>query len=106
MGAERGTGDGVTRLVEVDLDDTAGIERLWAELQHARAIRDADPPLRVAILRRCDGLSAEVAAPILTALDELHPEVVLEAYFTSIVPKMPTVGYWRRHYSRALEAAA
>ncbi len=52
------------RRVTVDLDDAAGLERLWAELARHRAIRDADPKLRAAILRRCDRLSADVAAPV------------------------------------------
>jgi hypothetical protein len=69
----------VTRLIEVDLDDAAGLERLWVELKHHRAIRDADPALRAAIIRRCGRLATDRAAPILKALDEVHPAVVLES---------------------------
>jgi hypothetical protein len=88
------------RLVTVDADSVEGLEALWAELRHRRAIRDADPPLRAAVERRCESLSADVAAPILQALDELHPAVVLESYFTTLVPDMPTVGWWQRHRSK------
>ena len=45
-----------------------------------------------------------VAAPVLEALNEVHPMVVLESYFTTMVPDMPTIGYWQRHYP-AKEAA-
>ena len=87
----------MTRLVEVDLDDAAGLERLWSELRRHRAIRDADPELRQAIIRRCERLPADVAAPVLEALNEVHPMVVLESYFTTMVPDMPTIGYWQRY---------
>jgi len=93
------------RLVEVDLDDVAGLERLWAELARHRAIRDADPPLRAAILRRCDRLSADVAAPVLHALDEMHPEVVLESFFTTIVPNMPTIGAFQPAHRNSMDAS-
>jgi len=91
------------RLVEVDVDDAAGLERLWAELRRHRAIRAADPMLRAAIIRRCEPLPAAVAASVLRDLDDVHPAVVLESYFTTLVPNMPTLGRYRR---RALEAAA
>jgi hypothetical protein len=84
------------RLVTVDLDDAAGLERLWSELRRHRAIRAADPPLRRAILRRAERLTGEAAKPILDALDELHPAVVLEAHFTVLVPDFPTVGFYGR----------
>jgi hypothetical protein len=84
------------RLVTVDVDSIEGLEALWAELRHRRATRDADPILRAAIERRIESLAVDIAAPILQALDELHPAAVLECYFTELVPNMPTVGWWRR----------
>ena len=80
------------RLITVDVDDAAGLEAIWAELKRHRAIREADPPLRAAILRRCERLPGGVASPILRDLDEAHPDVVLEAYFTTLVPNMRTIG--------------
>jgi hypothetical protein len=80
----------------VDLDDIRDLERVWAALRWRRVIRDVDPPLRSAILRRCERLDGEVAAPIWDALDELHPGVVLEEWFTTLVPNLPTVGFCRR----------
>ena len=80
----------VTRLV--DLDTPSGLELLWQELQHRRAIREADPPLREAIIRRCEQLDPTVAAPILGALDSVHPGVVAESYFTILVPDKSTIG--------------
>lgn len=85
------------RLVTVDVDSTEGLEALWVELRNRRAVRDADPPLREAIQRRCERLSAEEGSPILRDLDEVHPNVVLESWFQILVPNMPTVGWWRRH---------
>ena len=86
----------MTRIVEVDLDEAIGLERVWAELKRYRAIRDADPTLRAAIIRRCACLATDVAAPILQALDELHPAVVLESFFTAMVPNVATIGAVRR----------
>jgi hypothetical protein len=80
----------------VNLDDAAGLELAWCELERRRAVRDADPELREAILRRCDALPSELAAPILVDLDELHPEVVLDAHFRTLVADRPTVGALRR----------
>ena len=70
---------GFVRLV--DLDDPAGLERAWSELSRLRAIRAADPELREVILRRCERLTPDQAAPVLAALDEVHPQCVLSAYF-------------------------
>ena len=92
----------MTRIREVDLDDAGGLELLWSELRRHRAIRDADPELRLSILRRCERLPAEVAAPILRDLDQVHPAVVCESWFTVLVPNRPTLG----HYRRAREAVA
>jgi hypothetical protein len=92
----------VTRLV--DLDDVAGLERAWAELERLRYVRMADPDLRAGILRRLDHLDATVAEVIRTALDEWHPAVVLDAFCWDLVPEGPTIGVYRR--LRALEAAA
>jgi hypothetical protein len=86
----------VSRLVEVDLDDAGQLERVWQELRRHRTIRDADPELRAAIVRRCEKLPAAVANPILRDLDEVHPDVVLEAHFTTMVPNYPTLGFYRR----------
>jgi hypothetical protein len=80
----------------VDLDDITGLERAWSELERLHAIRDADPELREAILRRCEHLDAVVAAPILAALDEVHPEAVIEAHFKSLAPNRATIGTIRR----------
>jgi hypothetical protein len=88
------------RLATVDLDDAIGLEALWAELKRHRAIRDADPELREAIVRRCQRLPADMAAPVLAAFDEVHPNVVCEAYFTTLVPDMRTIGAVRRCRSR------
>jgi hypothetical protein len=88
----------VTRLV--DLDDAAGLELAWMELRRRHAIRDADPALRHAILRRCDRLDQAVAQPIRDALDELHPEVVLAAFLDVLAPDRPTIGAVIRHRER------
>jgi len=50
---------------------------------------DADPELRLAIFRRCQKLDPAVAAPVLEALSELHPELVLEEYF-KVLAATPT----------------
>ena len=80
----------------VDLDDAAGLELAWMELAHRRAIRQADPALRAAIERCCAHLDPERAAPILAALDEVHPAVVLDAHFAELVPNHATIGAIRR----------
>ena len=99
----------MSRLVEVDLDDAAGLELLWMELRRHRAIREADPELRHAILRRVDGMTDTVVPidsrdEILRALDRVHPAVVLEAFFTTLVPDRETIGAVRRR--RMAEADA
>lgn len=68
----------------VDLDDLAGLERAWVELERLREVRQADPELREAIIRRCERLSPEDAAPILSALDEMHPDLVLKLHFEAL----------------------
>ncbi len=83
----------MTRLV--DLDDVAGLERAWFELERVRAIRAIDPPLRENILRHVNRLAPDVAAPILAALDEVHPALVLAVHFETIVPNRPTIGAFR-----------
>jgi len=85
----------VTRLV--DLDDPVGLELAWSVLERRRALHDVDPELREAIIRRCDRLPSDVAAPILVALDQMHPEAVLEAHFGTLAPRVPTIGAVRRH---------
>lgn len=92
----------MTRLV--DLDDIAGLERAWAELQHLYAVRTADPELREAILARLDGLDAPLAEAIRMALDRFQPAVVLDGFVDWLTPDIKTVGFYRR--CRALEAAA
>ncbi len=89
------------RFMFVDLDDIRDLERVWGALRWRRAIRDVDPPLRAAIRRRCDRLNAEVAAPIHDALDEVHPGIVLENWFTTLVPDFPTIGAVRRQRAAA-----
>jgi len=89
----------------VDLNDIAGLERAWSELERVRAIRAIDPPLREAILRHVDRLEPAVAEPIRIALDQAHPEVVLAAYFTDIVPNRPTIGAFMRARAAAGEGA-
>lgn len=76
--------DAAPRLV--DLDDIAGLERAWCELERVRAIRALDPRLRENILRHVDRLPPDAAAPIRAALDQMHPDAVLAAYFDTIVP--------------------
>jgi hypothetical protein len=73
----------------VDLDDAAGLEFAWMELERRRAIRRIDPELRAVILRRCERLTPDVAAPVRVALDEMHPELVLEVFFDNLTSWMP-----------------
>lgn len=75
----RANGCGRVRLV--DLDDLAGLEQAWDELRRYRALREIDPHLRASIIRRCQALPSDVAAAILTDLDQRHPEAVLETHF-------------------------
>jgi hypothetical protein len=84
----------VTRLV--DLDDLTGLERAWTELECLRAIRAVDPELRHAIERRLDELGPAIAEPIRASLDEMHPEIVLEAHFKTLVVDTPSLGAIRR----------
>lgn len=51
------------------------------EPERFHGIVGTDPELCLAILRRCQKLDPAVAAPVLEALEDLDPEVVLEAYF-------------------------
>ncbi len=76
----------------VDLDDLAGLERAWAELERVRSIRAVDPELREDILRRLDQIDPVTAAPVRAALDRMHPEMVLEAFFRTICPNRSTIG--------------
>lgn len=87
----------MTRLV--DLDDLAGLERAWAELERVHTIRQADPELREAIVRRCDGLHPDDAERVLAALDLAHPSAVLEAFFDLLAGELlqaPALGHYRR----------
>jgi hypothetical protein len=87
-------------VVVLDLDDPGAVERVWTELQRYRAIWDADPELRRAILRRVDGMAGTldpmVRDEILSELDHVHPAVVLEALFHTLVPNTETIGAVRR----------
>jgi hypothetical protein len=87
---------GLTVARWVDLDDAAGVELAWMELRHRQAIRRADPELRAAIIRACDRLPSELAAPILVDLDEMHPAAVLDGHFRTLVADRPTIGHRRR----------
>jgi hypothetical protein len=95
------------RPVEVDFDNPAHVERVWQELRRYHEVRGIDPELRGAIERRCQRLERAQAEPILHDLDRIHPEAVLEAHFTALVPNMRTCGFWLRHLDarRAAEAA-
>jgi hypothetical protein len=86
----------VTRTVVLDLDDPGAVELLWMEVARLHAVRRIDPELRDAIVRRCEALAPSTAAPILEALDRVHPEAVLEAHFATLVPDRPTIGAIRR----------
>jgi hypothetical protein len=76
----------------VDLDDLTGLERAWGELERLHALRAIDPELRANIERHLDQLDPADAAPIRAALDEIHPEAVLEVHFKTIVPNRPVIG--------------
>jgi hypothetical protein len=85
----------------VDLDDPGDVELLWQRIARLHAVRQIDPELRVAIVRRCNALPPSTAAPIRELLDELHPEAVLEAHFRTLVPDRPTIGAIRRRRQSA-----
>ena len=74
----------MTRLV--DLDDSVGLERAWAELERVHAVRAIDPDLYENIRRRCELLDDPAdAEPILRDLDQLHPALVAEIHFDTLV---------------------
>ncbi len=73
----------------VDLNDIAGLERAWAELEAVRAVRAIDPELRANIERRLDRLDPDVAEPLRTDLDRIHPDAFLAAHFETLVPRGP-----------------
>jgi len=89
----------VTRLV--DLDSVGGLEQAWSELERRRRLRAVDPELRAAIIRRCEYLSSDLAAPILVALDEIHPEAVLEAHFAVLASADALEAVRRRQEGRS-----
>jgi hypothetical protein len=64
-----------------------------SEFESSRGIVGTDPELRLAISRHCQKLDPAVAGPVLDALNELHPQVVLETYFevltTVLAPESP-----------------
>ncbi len=70
----------MTRERVIDLDNPGDVELIWRELENRRTIRNIDPELRHAIEVRCKRFAPEVAAPILEALDELHPEAVVDSF--------------------------
>jgi len=80
----------------VDLDDLAGLERAWSEIEHARAIRAIDPELRANIERRLDALAPDLAAPLRADLDRLHPDAWLLLHVEEVVPNMPAFGAFRQ----------
>lgn len=92
----------MTRLV--DLDDVAGLERAWRELEALREARAADPELRSACLRTLD--AAEAAGRIdsgrrsvlAAELERQHPEVWLDSHYLGVVPPRVTVGRIRREW--------
>lgn len=85
----------------VDLDSIDGLERAWAQLERRRAVRALDPELRAAIIRRCAYLPADVAAPVLVALDEAHPAAVLEAHFAALASPEALEAVRRRREERS-----
>lgn len=84
----------MTRLVDLDrltpqqLDELglADLERLWSAIERRAALRQADPELREAVLRRlaeaeaAGRVSKGRAAVVRAELDRLHSGVVLDAY--------------------------
>jgi hypothetical protein len=90
------------RRIEVNLDDPADVERVWAELERAHAARRTDPELRQAILCHVDEaladgrLTDKEASQIRRQLDEQHPGVVLESWWRKIVKDRPALGVFRR----------
>jgi hypothetical protein len=84
----------VSRIVDLDrlspqqLDELgiADLERLWSAVERRAALRQADPELREAVLRRlaeaeaAGRVSKGRAAVVRAELDRLHPGVVLDAY--------------------------
>jgi hypothetical protein len=90
----------VTRERLIDLDDPGHVELLWQELERRRFLRRIDPELRHAIEVRCKRFAPEVAAPILAALDEMHPEAVVDAYLDVFLTERPTIGAVIRHRYR------
>jgi hypothetical protein len=79
----------------VNLDDVAGLEAAFAELERVHRIRQVEPELRADILRAIDRavevgrLSDDEAALFRAELDEVHPAVWLEEHWSDLVPDRP-----------------
>jgi hypothetical protein len=92
------------RLVTLDLDhpSAARLQEVVDELEHRHAIRWADPELRQAIEKRLSNklasgaLSEEMAAEIRTALAELLPAAVLDAFRDHLIDDKPALGAFPR----------
>lgn len=80
----------------VDLDDIAGLQRAWAELERVRAVRLVDPEYRAAIERLLPRLDPDDAEQVRSALDEFHPAAVADAFFEILAASVPTIGWHRR----------
>lgn len=76
----------------VDLDDIAGLERAFHEIQHLMRIRESDPELRIDIERLLDGLCPSLTSQVRAELDEAIPAVVLEARWRDLIPNKFTLG--------------
>jgi hypothetical protein len=91
--------------VDLDAPDIAELESLWRELERRHAIRNADPKLRAAVIRRtnaalADGrLDESGAAEIQAEIDKALPAVVLEAHFGELVSDCPALGAYARRSS-------
>jgi hypothetical protein len=91
----------------VSLDDIAGLESVWHELQRAHAIQTADPELRRNIERAVtialnDGrLTEDQATEISVELETTVPPVVLEAHWRELIPNRPAPGAFPRHEAGA-----
>lgn len=86
----------------VDLDDVHGLEQALDELARRRALGDADPPLRAALLRGCNRLDdrdARLASTIREELDAMHPHAVCAGRWRDLVEDRSSLGAFPRRDS-------
>jgi hypothetical protein len=85
----------VSRVVTVDLDNPADVERLVNEQRHHTAAREAEPELYRAIVAKLSSLPHGDAEQIAQELGHaVRPSAVLAGHFRALIADRPALGHY------------